>query len=133
MRTIRSADYEGNQVLIFGGESHEYDEVTFDPDAHYERLITDVRQSYDVDKILFRWLASDFMPYDRIPFIGPDPQNPSIYIATGYRAWGLAWAMSAAQGIVNYITGQPNDLIKPFSLDRLSTPLRDEDNNHGIA
>lgn len=91
MRTIRSADYDDGQVLIFGGESHELDNDNFDPDPHYQNLVDDVEKNYDVDQVLYRWLAGDYMPYDRIPYIGPDRQHPTILMATGYRAWGLAW------------------------------------------
>ncbi|MBS1878575.1 MAG: FAD-binding oxidoreductase [Actinobacteria bacterium] len=132
MRSIRSAACDGGPVLIFGGESHEYEEGSFDPDPHYRALIEDVRARFEVRSVHCRWLAGDFMPYDRIPFIGPDPEHPSIYLATGYRAWGLAWAMSAAEGIRGYVDGAPADWIEHFSLERLEAPLRDEDRVRGI-
>jgi len=87
MRTIRSAQREGHPVLIFGGESHEFDEDTFDADSRCRALIEDVQARFKVTRVHCRWLAGDFMPYDRIPFIGPDPEHPSIYVVTGYRAW----------------------------------------------
>lgn len=132
MRTIRSANYEGQPILIFGGESHEYHDETFEEDMnlHYSNLISDVHQHFAVDKILFRWLASDHMPYDRIPYIGVMPQHPGIYVITGYRAWGLAWAMSATKAIVNDIIGQPESWVSPFALDRLSIALSQSDKQH---
>lgn len=132
MRTIRSAECDGRPVLIFGGESHPYDEGSFDAGARYRALVEDVRTRFKVKRVRCRWLAGDFMPYDRIPFIGPDPKHPSIYVVTGYRAWGLAWAMSAAQGILGYIDGAPADWIRHFSLERLETPLSDDDRAHAI-
>jgi glycine/D-amino acid oxidase-like deaminating enzyme len=127
MRTIRSAQYHGRPVLVFGGESHPYDEATYDESPHYRSLVEDVQRRFRVKRIHCRWLAGDFMPYDRIPFIGPDPEYPSIYVITGYRAWGLTWAMSAVQGILSHIDGAPADWVGHFSLDRLKSPLRDED------
>jgi glycine/D-amino acid oxidase-like deaminating enzyme len=132
MRTIRSAEYDGRSVLVFGGESHEYDARTYDEGSHYRSLAEDVRRRFKVKRIHCRWLAGDFMPYDRIPFIGPDPEYPSIYVITGYRAWGLAWAMSAAHGILGYIDGAPADWVRYFSLERLKSPLRDEDMARGV-
>ncbi|MGP6174150.1 NAD(P)/FAD-dependent oxidoreductase [Corynebacterium sp. A21] len=123
MRTMRTATSEGKPVLIFGGESHEYDENTFDADKHHQTLITDVRQKFDVNKVLYRWLAGDYMPYDRMPYIGAMPGYPSVHVITGYRAWGLAWAMSAAEAVINDIAGTPEEWVKPFSLDRLSVPI----------
>jgi glycine/D-amino acid oxidase-like deaminating enzyme len=127
MRTIRSASYNDKPVMIFGGESHEYDEATYDEDLHYQRLIDDVRSRFDVDQVLFRWLAGDYMPYDRMPYIGPLPDSPNIYAITGYRAWGLAWAMSAAEAVIDDILGAPAAWVRPFSLERLKEPVREED------
>jgi len=127
MRTIRSAPYKGGHVMIYGGESHEYDEKSYDPDVRYRNLIRDVHASFNVDEVLYRWLAGDFMPYDRIPYIGALPGYSSIYIATGYRAWGLAWAMSAAEAITGYIMKDPVSWATPFSLDRLQFPVRADD------
>ncbi len=132
MRTIRSAEYDGRPVLVFGGESHEYDAATYDERSHYISLAEDVQRRFKVKRIHCRWLAGDFMPYDRIPFIGPDPEYPSIYVITGYRAWGLTWAMAAAHGILSYIDGAPADWLRHFSLERLKSPLRDEDMAHGL-
>ncbi|GAA3765366.1 FAD-dependent oxidoreductase [Microbacterium kribbense] len=123
MRTMRSATFEGAPVLIFGGESHEYDEATFDEAARHRALIDDVRRTFDVDRVLFRWLAGDYMPYDRMPYIGALPGYPTIHVVTGYRAWGLAWAMSAAQAIADDVTGTPVDWAAPFRLDRLAHPI----------
>lgn len=132
MRTIRSAEYDGKQVMIFGGESHEYDEATYDETAHYTHLIEDVHKKFDVDKVLFRWLAGDYMPYDRMPYIGALPGHPNIYTITGYRAWGLAWAMSAAEAVIHDIAGKPDAWAKPFGLERLSTPLDASEKVKGI-
>lgn len=132
MRTIRSATYEGQPVMIFGGESHEYDEATYDEDKHYAALIEDVHSRFDVDEVLFRWLAGDFMPYDRMPFIGALPDTPSVYVITGYRAWGLAWAMSASAAVVNDMVGEPEDWVAPFGLERLSRPVPESERVHGI-
>ena len=132
MRTIRTASYEGKPVMIFGGESHEYDEATYDEESRYRNLIDDVRRRFDVDEVLFRWLAGDYMPYDRMPYFGPLPNQPTIYTITGYRAWGLAWAMSATEAIIDAISGSPADWAKPFSLERLKEPLRESDKSHGL-
>lgn len=132
MRTIRSTPYLGGDLMIFGGESHEYNEAEYDPDIHYKALIKDVYERFDVDKVLYRWLAGDNMPYDRMPYIGPLSNYPSIYIATGYRAWGLAWAMSAADALTSYVGSQPLDWVKHFSLERACEPLNPEDKNTNV-
>ena len=132
LRTIRTASFNGKPILIFGGESHEFDPNDDNPDVHYQRLIDDVYRRFDVDQICFRWLAGDYMPYDRMPYFGALPDTPSVYAITGYRAWGLAWAMSAAEAVVNAIAGQPDEWAKPFSFARLQEPPRESDKVYGI-
>lgn len=132
MRTIRTAYYEDNPVLVFGGESHEYDDATFDMDARHRTLIEDVRDRYDVEQVLYRWLAGDYMPYDRMPYIGALPGHPNIHVITGYRAWGLAWAMSAAEAVVNDIAGTPEAWAAPFSPARLAEPIPEAERTHGF-
>lgn len=132
VRTVRSAEYEDSQVLVFGGESYEFSKDTFKPDKYHKILIDDVYEKYDVDKVLYRWLASDYMSYDRMPYIGAMPDHPSIYISTGYRAWGLAWAVPAAEAIVKQIAGEPADWAEPFSLDRISRTLDEESKSQDL-
>ena len=117
-RTIRSHPYKGGQILIFGGESHKM-EPGYDKDEHYWNLVNDVNKKFDVKEIVYRWIAGDNMTYDRMPYIGEYPDNPNIFIATGFRAWGLAWAMSAAHIITDKIAGKPVEWAEPFGLKRL--------------
>lgn len=132
MRTIRTAYYKDSPVLVFGGESHEYDDDTFDMDARHRTLIEDVRERYDVEQVLYRWLAGDYMPYDRMPYIGALPGHRNIHVITGYRAWGLAWALSAAEAVVAGIAGAPEDWVAPFSPERLAEPIPESERTHGF-
>lgn len=118
-RTIRSHPYKNGELLIFGGESHKK-EGEYDADEHYKNLLDDVQRKFDVEEVVYRWYAGDAMPYDRMPYIGEYPDAPTIYTATGYRAWGLAWATAAAQIITNKILGRRVDWAEPFGLGRLS-------------
>lgn len=134
VRTIRTAHDNGNRVLVFGGESHEFDASRQEEDTKtaHQILIDDVRNRYDVDKILYRWMADDYMPYDRMPYIGPHPDCPTVYVMTGYRAWGLAWTMTGAHMIASYINEAPLDWATYFSLDRLKQPVRVSDKNTNL-
>lgn len=118
-RTIRAHPYENGQILIFGGESHKMTK-NYDKDEHYKSLVDDVKKHFKVKKIEYRWIAGDAMSNDKMPYIGAYPDHPHIYIATGYRAWGLAWAMAASDIIGGSILGKPVDWAEPFGLKRLS-------------
>lgn len=126
LRTTRSMPWkEGKQLMIFGGESHNANDR--DPDPHYETLEKEVHTTYPVKKIHYRWLADDLMPYDKIPFIGLMPDYKNIYVATWYRARGLARWVAAAEAIVQSIIGKPFDWMQYFNLERLREDVRPED------
>jgi len=118
IRTIRSHPYRDGQILIFGGESHRLTK-DYDKTEHYGNLVADVKKHFKVNEIIYRWIAGDAMSNDKLPYIGPYPDHPNVYIATGYRAWGLAWAMAASGIISGSILGKPVSWAEPFSLKRL--------------
>ena len=119
-RTIRSHPDNTGQVLIFGGESHKMTQ-NYSKDEHYRDLVEDVRRKFDVERILYRWIAGDAMSNDKMPYIGEYPRHKHVYVITGYRAWGLAWAMAASDVIVGEILGEPLAWAKPFGLQRLKS------------
>lgn len=119
MRTIRSHPYEDGEILVFGGESHKL-EGDYNADEHYKNLLADVNEKFDVEEVVYRWYAGDAMPYDRMPYIGEYPDVQGIYAVTGYRAWGLAWSVSAGRIITDKILGRPVEWAEPFNLNRLN-------------
>lgn len=120
VRTIRSHPYEDSRLLVFGGESHEMTK-DYDKNEHYKNLIEDVVKLFNVERILYRWIAGDVMPNDRMPYIGTYPNQANIFIVTGFHAWGLAWGMAAAQIVRDEITGKSNPYSEFFSLKRLNS------------
>jgi glycine/D-amino acid oxidase-like deaminating enzyme len=118
VRSIRSHPYHDGRLLVFGGESHEMTK-DYNKDEHYQNLIEDVTNRFEVEEILYRWIAGDVMPSDRMPYIGRYPGEKNVFIITGFHAWGLAWGMAASEIIRDEICGQPNDYSHFFGLERL--------------
>jgi glycine/D-amino acid oxidase-like deaminating enzyme len=116
-RTIRSHPYKNGQIMIFGGESHKIGGGG--NDEYFKNIISDLNTKFDVKKVVYKWIASDVMSHDRMPYIGKYPNYPDIYVATGYSAWGLAWGTAAAKIISNQIMARPDPWAKPFGLQRL--------------
>lgn len=119
VRSIRSHPYKDSRLLVFGGESHEMTK-DYNKDEHYQNLIDDVTKRFEVEEILYRWIAGDVMPSDRMPFIGAYPGEKNIFIITGFHAWGLGWGMAASKIICDEVTGKTNDYSRFFNLDRLA-------------
>ena len=105
-------------LLIVGGQGHPTGERGVDA-GRYAALEAFAREHWDVDTITHRWSAQDLYAYDGLPMIGRYlPGSGNLYVATGYRKWGLATATSAAVLLTDLVTGRPN------SWERLFTPLR---------
>jgi glycine/D-amino acid oxidase-like deaminating enzyme len=119
IRTLRSHPYKDSRILVFGGESHKM-EPGYNKDEHYQVLVEDVHNRFKVKEILYRWIAGDMMPHDRLPYIGAYPREKNIFVITGFHAWGLAWGMAASQMIRDEILGKDHPHKEFFSPSRLA-------------
>jgi glycine/D-amino acid oxidase-like deaminating enzyme/nitrite reductase/ring-hydroxylating ferredoxin subunit len=107
-------------LLILSGQGHPTGERGVDV-RRYQALEEFAREHWDVAEIAHRWSAQDLYAYDGLPMIGPYlPGSRSLYVATGYRKWGLATATAAAALLTDTIAGQTNPWASLFSPHRLS-------------
>ncbi|BDH63439.1 (2Fe-2S)-binding protein [Lysinibacillus sp. PLM2] len=103
-RTIRTALINNQPYFIYGGSSHKAGTVE-DTQLYYETLENEVMSKFDLPKPEFYWSAQDPDTADSIPYVGPITANESnIYIATGYRKWGLSNSLVAGEIISSAIT-----------------------------
>jgi glycine/D-amino acid oxidase-like deaminating enzyme/nitrite reductase/ring-hydroxylating ferredoxin subunit len=107
-------------LLVLSGQGHPAGERGVDA-RRYLALEVFAREHWDVAEITHRWSAQDLYAYDGLPMIGPYlPGARNLYVATGYRKWGLAMASTAATMIADGITGRANPWAALFSPQRLS-------------
>ncbi|NLY81062.1 MAG: FAD-dependent oxidoreductase [Lysinibacillus sp.] len=103
-RTIRTALIENQPYLIFGGSSH-IAGVVQNTQTYYETLEKEMIATFDLSKPEFLWSAQDPNTADYIPYVGRiSASEPRIYIATGYRKWGLSNSLVAGEIISTEIT-----------------------------
>lgn len=57
---------------------------------HYKNLIEYAEQITGVKEIIAKWSAQDYDTPDELPYIGRVSDNSNIYVASGYRKWGLS-------------------------------------------
>ena len=88
-RSIRTHVENGKRILIVVGESYFPGRDEKDTGDHYQHLIDFADQVAGVKKVLAKWSAQDYETPDQIPYIGRLSDKSNIYIATGYRKWGL--------------------------------------------
>ncbi|WP_246370157.1 FAD-dependent oxidoreductase [Mesobacillus zeae] len=117
-RSLRSADLNGEKVIIFGGDSHDTGKEE-NTHQYYEELEKFADKTFGVREIPYRWSAQDPITLDKIPFVGHYSSSTSnIYVATGYRKWGMTNSTNAALLLTDLIVGRDNPYKDVFTPQR---------------
>ena len=103
--------------LLVGGESHKTGQA--DEAERYDRLATWARERFGLEPEL-RWATQDQMPVDNVPFVGRhDPLSSGLWVATGFKKWGLAMGTAAAELLAARIAGREHAWSELFDPSRL--------------
>ena len=117
-RTIRTATVDNKDYLIYGGGNH-YAGTIEHTHAIYKDLEKEMVNSFHVAPPPFQWSAQDIFTPDDIPYVGQLTKNEdSVYIATGFKKWGLSNALVAGEILVNELKGLPHPAKKLYSPER---------------
>lgn len=118
-RSIRPHLSGNESWLIVGGEGHKVGQHEGDTNKHYEALEGFARERFDMGAE-FRWSAQDFMPADDIPYIGRASRGTDrIFVATGFKKWGLSTGAFAAMLIRDLIDAKDNPWHQVFDATRI--------------
>lgn len=111
-------------LLIIGGEDHKTGETGKDLDISYKSLETYAKEIYPSMKVKYRWATQDCVSLDKVPYIG-DFSNlmPHMYIATGYKKWGMTTSHVAARIIRDKILNKENEYENIYKATRMA-PLK---------
>jgi glycine/D-amino acid oxidase-like deaminating enzyme/nitrite reductase/ring-hydroxylating ferredoxin subunit len=103
--------------LLVGGESHKTGQA--DAAERYARLEEWARERFGIEPEL-RWATQDHMPADGVPYVGRhDPLSSRVWVATGFRKWGLAMGTAAAELLAAQIAGREHEWAGLFNPQRL--------------
>ncbi len=103
--------------LLVGGESHKTGQA--DAAERYERLGAWARERFRLEPEL-RWATQDQMPMDGVPYVGRhDLLSPNIWVATGFKKWGLAMGTAASELLTAQIVGRDHEWSALFNPNRL--------------
>jgi glycine/D-amino acid oxidase-like deaminating enzyme/nitrite reductase/ring-hydroxylating ferredoxin subunit len=115
--SIRAHTTNGRTWLLVGGESHKTGQAN--AAERYEALERWARERFRVEPAM-RWATQDQMPVDGVPYIGPvDPVSKGVYVATGYRKWGLAMGVAAAELLAAWVEHQDHPWREVFDTRRV--------------
>lgn len=118
-RSIRSAaSSDGTPLLIVGGQNHKTGQGICTIN-HYEALQGYASQYFGAKEIAYRWSAQDLVTGDKLPYIGRiTSSSPNVYIATGFKKWGMTSSTAAALLISDLIQERPNEYEELFAPSR---------------
>ncbi len=103
--------------LLVGGESHKTGQA--DEAERYDRLTAWARERFGLEPEL-RWATQDQMPVDNVPYVGRhDPFSSGVWVATGFKKWGLAMGTAAAELLAAQIAGREHPWTELFDPNRL--------------
>lgn len=124
--SFRTASYQGKELLLIGGGEHK----TGQPPSYqntYGLLEKEAKKYYPNCEVLYRWNTRDCVSLDKLPYIGSYSSTmPNIFVATGFKKWGMTLSNVASQIIVNKICKETNPYAYLFDPSRLK-PIKNRD------
>lgn len=117
VRSLRSQPAGESELVLVSGEGHrtgEGNEID-----HYRNLEKWVRSVYSVNSVDYHWSTQDVITVDHVPYIGRlTSDNENLYIATGFRKWGMTTGTAAAMILTDMILGQSNPWEEVYNPSR---------------
>lgn len=106
--SLRTALYNGKRILLVGGSEHKVG-ADIDLSNCYTNLENTAKSLYADSKVLFKWQTEDCISLDKIPYIGEFSNiMPGMYVATGFKKWGMTTSNVAGTIITDKILGRKN-------------------------
>lgn len=117
--SFRTGKYNDKKILLIAGMDHKTGEKINLSDR-YNKLEKIAQNLYPNSKTLFKWNTEDCISLDKIPYIGEfSTLMPNMYVATGYKKWGMTTSNIAANIITDKILGRLNPYEDVFDSKRL--------------
>ncbi len=118
--SLRTAKSKDKTVVILGGMGHRVG-AEIDLSETYKNLEQKAKEMYKDAKILYKWGTQDCITLDKIPYIGEFSKiMQNIYVATGYKKWGMTTSNISANLIADKIQGKENKYEEIYNATRLN-------------
>lgn len=113
-----------HDLLIAGGEDHktgQADKENIEEAHRYDKLEQWTRKHFPAMKeIIYHWSGQVMEPVDMMAFIGKNPGDKNIYIATGDSGNGMTHGTIAGMLISDLILGKSNPWEKLYDPSRIT-------------
>ena len=124
--SFRTTPYNDKKLLIIAGGDHKVGEK-IDLENAYETLENKAKELYPQSEVLYRWCTEDCISLDKIPYIGDfSTIMPNLYVATGFKKWGISSSNIASKIISDKILGFRNKYEDIYTATRLE-PIKNHE------
>jgi len=107
-------------LLLLGGGNHRAGEKENEEDS-YNELESFLNANFKGAEIVSKWSTQDCMTYDKIPYIGLYSKSiDNLYVATGFKKWGMTHSAAAAIILRNKILNINDDFSEIFNPARIT-------------
>src|SRR5574344_315336 len=119
--SFRSVTQEnGKKLLIVVGSAHKTGATDVNIDDSYVNLENYIKTIFPDAQVKYKWMTEDCISLDKIPYIGEFSNFlPNMYVATGYKKWGMTTSHVAAQIITDKILNKQNQYESIYTATRL--------------
>ena len=122
---VRVQSYDDrHDLLIAGGEDHKTGQASkenLEEEGRFAKLEQWTRKHFpSMREIVYHWSGQVMEPVDMMAFIGKNPGDKNIYIATGDSGNGMTHGTIAGMLIRDLILGKPNPWVKLYDPSRIT-------------
>lgn len=114
-RSIRTVKIDDDYYTLLVGSSQRAGSSS-NTKIFYEAIENEAYNKFSANNIPFKWSAQDPETPDLLPYVGQISSGyPNIWLATGFRKWGISNSLVAGQIVSDGLLGRPNAGIKLYS------------------
>lgn len=122
-KSIRNIKDGDKRLLLIAGSDHKTG-AKIDLSNAYKDLEQIAKNMYPDCRVRYKWHTEDCITLDKIPYIGEFSKfMPNVYVATGYKKWGITTSNIAANIIKDKILNKNNEYEEIFRATRME-PLK---------
>ncbi|MEN6519159.1 MAG: FAD-dependent oxidoreductase [Methanospirillum sp.] len=112
--SFRSQPMADDELVLVTGQEHRAGQGG-DTRKYYQALEQSVKAAYPAAEVRYRWMTLDNITVDHVPYIGQlAHETPHVYVATGFKKWGMTHGTVAGLILTDLIVGQANPWAEVF-------------------
>ena len=122
--SFRTAKFNDKELLVIAGSGHRTGEAEGKIEDSFLNLENYIKKYYPKSEVKFRWSTEDCVTLDKVPYIGEFSNlMPNIYVATGFKKWGMSTSHVAGRIISDLVLKKENEYKDIYKATRLE-PIR---------